>query len=291
MKACLKALCWILLLVLIVGLLNACAGPTPAVEPTEALAAEQETVQTQQVEKVVTLPPPEPTVPVPEKYELRSPDFSGEVSPLKLFELPVFVGQGSLTNDLGQVLEIYVTGSTQESVLQYFATVQMYFEIREPVDLPIVDEEYIELPNLSVNELLKDEKVENLRIDLDLSPATEEKYPQGSVLVIIDPTVRRGLYNNYSTRNPSTDQARMTITVTQGRVTGTLYRQCVAVFGQTKTASVGVPKTLGGSGSGYFDLTIFGVNTGDNKYSLVGTWNYGTGTFVPIEDRPHVTCP
>ena len=270
MKDHLKTIFSIFCLALLVGLVSACASARTVASKTA---------------------PPQPTVPEPEKYELKTVDFPGPVTSYNLDDLPVFVGLGSLTNDLGQTLEITVTGSTEGSVTDYLKTARIYFEIREPIAIPIVDEEKIELPKLSVRELLKDEKMENLRIDFDLSLDTKYKNPKGSVLVIIDPTVRQNQYNNYCARNPDTDRSDVTITVSQGRVEGTLYRQCAAIAGQTKTASVGIPKTLSGAGSRYFDLVIKGLNAGDNIYRLVGSWNYDYGASVTSEAVIRVTCP
>lgn len=292
MRTCLKAFCLFICFILSTTLVSACQ-PTPAPVVTLPPSTEESKTVTVSTPVSATLPAKETpsaeaTVPVPEKYELREAKFD-IITKEELGDLTVYVGSGSVTNDMGQTLLITVTGSSETSVTDYLKTTKFYFEIREPMEFLVKDEIPVDLPKLSVQELLRDANVENLRIDFDLSTDTKIEYPKGSVLLIIDPTVKQNQYNNYAAKNPITDKALVTVSVSQGKVEGRLYLECACI--QSKTASVSYPKTLSGVGSGYFDLTIKGLNTGNNTYNLVGTWNYGYTTAVTSEAVSKIECP
>jgi hypothetical protein len=188
------------------------------------------------------------------------------------------------------VLLINVVGSTESSVIDYFSTAQFYFEIQEPLSFEPVSEGEEKMPDLSNAELFKDTPMEYLLIDFDLSPETYTQYPKGTLFVVVDPIVKQNQYNNYGMRNPATDRVDVTMTVAQNQVEGTLYLECRAISGQTKRSTPGNPKTLTGIGAGDFDLTIKGINAGDNKYRLTGAWNYDYSTFVSSEVLARITC-
>ena len=255
----------LLRLLLISALLGACAPP-PSAAPENA------------------------TVPEPDNIELRSAEFDGTISSGTIAGIPVFFGVGSLRKAADQVLLINVVGPTDTSVINYFNSAKFYFEIREPLDLKVAGEGEEKLPDLSNADLLKDAQMEYLIIDFDLSPETYEKYPKGTLLVVADPIVILNQYNNYGMRNPPTDRVDVTVRVSQNQVQGTLYRECSAIIGQTKSSTPGVPKTLTGIGAGNFDLTVKGIKSGDNKYKLTGAWNYDYGTFVSSEVLKRITC-
>lgn len=279
-------------LLLMSALLWACgsAVTAPTNTPAEPLATGPE--QATGGEPTVPEPPQsnEPIVPEPNNVELRVADFDGTILTGTIADIPVFFGVGSLTNDSGQVLLINVVGSTDASVIDYFNNAKFYFEIREPVDLPVFNESEEQFPKLSNPELFKDTSAEYLLIDFDLAPETYKEYPKGTLLVIVDPIVRQNQYNNYGTRNPASDRVDVTITVSQNQVEGKLYLRCAAIVGQTKRASPGIPKTLTGIGAGNFDLTIKGINAGDNKYRITGAWNYDYNTAVLSELLSRITC-
>jgi len=267
-------------LILLLIMLGACT-PTPPPEevkpPTEATTSEPEQI-----------PPTEVTVPEPESFELRAAEFDGTVKPDQIGDLPVFVGVGQLTNDQDQTLVMTVIGSSEGSVREYFSTARFYFEIRDPIDLPLASDTPEQFPDLSHEEILGDTEAENLYIDFELSSEMKEAYPTGNVLLIADPSVRAGQYNNYAAKDPASNAASVTMTVSEGSVEGRLYLRCSIVSGP-KTASPNYPKTLNGSGNGYFDLTVKGSGSG-GKYKLTGTWNYDYTTYVPSEPSPKITC-
>jgi hypothetical protein len=229
-----------------------------------------------------------PTVPEPENPELRLADFDGTINKSTIGDIPVFFGVGTLDNDIGQVLSITVTGPTSSSVEEYFNTAKFYFEIREPVDIPIVGEPAEKEPDLSVEEIMKDEEAGNLWVEFRLSEETSKEYPKGALLVIVDPTVVQNRYNNYASIDPASNIASVTIRVSQGQVLGRLYRMCI--LRSSGNASPGLLRTLSNSGVGRFDLTIRGVNAGNNVYRVTGLWNYDYGQDLPDSLNESVTC-
>ena len=269
--------------VMIFGAFTVGCGPVTANPDGEIpLAPTQDTT---------TLLSAEPAVPEPEKFDLKPADFDYTVPSVTIGDIPVFLGTGSLKNDAGQVLLINVIGSSEAGVYDYFKNALFYFEITGPVDLPVVNEDTEQSPDLSNSELFKDIAADYLLIDFDLSPETVRDYPRGTLLVIVDPVVRQNQYNNYGTRNPANDLVNVTITVSQNQVEGKLYLRCAAIAGQTKRAWPGIPKTLTGNGAGAFDLTIKGINAGYNKYKLTGAWSYDYTQTVLSEVVTRVTCP
>ena len=289
----------LLRLLLISALLGACAPP-PSAPPEGATVPPSIELTTEAPSTEPATEPPTtepgqapvnvPTVPEPDNIELRSAEFDGTISSGTIAGIPVFFGVGSLRKAADQVLLINVIGPTETSVIDYFNNAKFYFEIREPLDLEVTSEGEEELPALINADLLKDAQMEYLIIDFDLSPETYEKYTKGTLLVVADPTVRQNQYNNYGMRNPPTDRVDVTMKVSQNQVEGTLYRECAAIIGQTKRSTPALSKTLTGIGAGDFDLTIKGINSGDNKYKVTGAWNYDYSNFVPSELVKRITC-
>ena len=289
----------LLRLLLISALLGACAPPpsAPPENATEPPSTGQAT-EPPATEPATELPTTEPgqapvnipTVPEPDNIELRSAVLDGTISSGTIAGITVFFGVGRLTNAADQVLLINVVGPTDTSVIDYFNSAKFYFEIRGPIDLEVAYEGEKKLPDLSNADLFKDAQMEYLIIDFDLSPETYEKYTKGTLLVVVDPTVRQNQYNNYGMRNPPTDRVDVTMKVSQNQVEGTLYRECAAIIGQTKRSTPALSKTLTGIGAGDFDLTIKGINSGDNKYKVTGAWNYDYSNFVPSELVKRITC-
>jgi hypothetical protein len=243
--------------------------------------------------------PPVVTVPEPPNVKVTPADFDGTVTEGDIGGVPVFTGVGRLRNASGQTSLIIATGASPSSVKAYFSEAKFFFQIQDqPLKIPTVNESAEREPNLSVRDMLKDASTESLRIEFDLTPEAAKTHPKGTVVFIVDPSVKQNQYNNYAPRNPSNstltetdDVASVTIKVSQGQVEGTLYRRCAAISGQTKRASPGTPKTLTGTGSGSFDLTIKGVSSGTSTYRLTGTWSYDYGNSVPGSSAPQVTCP
>ena len=289
----------LLRLLLISALLGACAPPpsAPPENATEPPSTGQATEPpaTEPATEPPTTEPGQapvniPTVPEPDNIELRSAVLDGTISSGTIAGITVFFGVGRLTKAADQVLLINVVGPTDTSVNNYFNSAKFYFEIRGPLDLEVAGEGGEKLPDLSNADLLKDAQMEYLIIDFDLSPETYEKYPKGTLLVVADPIVILNQYNNYGMRNPPTDRVDVTVRVSQNQVQGTLYHECIAITGQTKSSTPGVPKTLTGIGTGDFDLTVKGIKSGENKYKLTGAWNYDYSTFVKSELLKRITC-
>jgi hypothetical protein len=231
------------LVTLLIGLLSACGNPS-------------------------TRPPDIDLDNVP----LKSADFDGTTNEGKIGDVPVFVGVGSLTNDSGQVLEITVTGTAAETVVGYFNTAKFFFAVVDPVEIPETNELLEKEPNLSVVEIMKGEGTENLSVTFKLSKATADKYRVGAVLLVVDPTVAQNRYNHYAAVDPLSNTASVSITASQGQVTGRLYRACALI--QSGNALPGTPKTLSATGAGSFDFTVKGTAAGDNIYRVTGRWNY-----------------
>jgi len=241
-----------------------------------------------------------PVVPVPEppNVEVTSADFDGTLTEGDIGGVPVFTGVGRLRNASGQTSLIIATGVSPSSVKAYFSEAKFFFQIQDQsLKIPIVKEPVERESNLSVRDMLKDDSAEYLRIEFDLSPETAKVYPKGTLLLVVDPSVKQNQYNNYAPRNPSNitptetdDVASVTIKVSQGQILGKLYRKCALVASGNVVS--GTQKTLKATGSGSFDLTIKGVSAGTSTYRLTGTWSYDYGTSAPSSGTsPQITCP
>lgn len=233
----------------------------------------------------------------PESTELKPDhqydpaDFDpGNITPIDLNGLPVFLGKGSFTNKLGQTLLINVMGSSDRSVIEYFKMAKFHLELKEPIDDLDTDEEPQQKePDLSIRKILKDQEG-SVRVNFDLSRDTLQKHRKGSIFVKVDPTVQSNKYNNYSWRNPDNNRATVWVKVREGKVIAKMYRDCEKISGP-KSIGAGPQKKLSGRGEGNFDLTVEGDTAGTNNYELTGAWNYSFEDAVASQGSEDVPCP
>lgn len=179
-----------------------------------------------------------------------------------------FVSSGTFQNDHEQPFVITVTGRREDAVAAYIADVRVCLAITE---LDAAGPEAIISDRLVAAEILADQDTENLRIEIELEPDFAARLEREiSLLFVIDPTMGANVIHHYPAKYRGSS-ASTTISVSGGRVTGNLYKDCDDP--SSKTIAQGTKNTISRGGRGWFDLTVTGLD-GVNKYSLTaGMWS------------------
>ena len=220
--------------------------------------------------------------------DLKRIDFAAS-EPVTIGDVRTTVVTGTFALDGGGEVIVTISGTSAAAIKAFAGEARFRFALGEAnqrgEETPIEPSE-----PLSQSAVLSEPNTESLLIEFVLSPETAKEHPTGSLIVEIDPTVKQNYFNNFSPRDPSTDFASVTVAVKLGRVEMKLYRRCQLLSSVTRGTPATESSTLTGSGAGYFDLTVKGLNTNDNTYLLKGAWNYDYGILLSGTTTTSLTC-
>jgi hypothetical protein len=220
--------------------------------------------------------------------ELRQIDF-GEAEKASIGDVSVFQRRGTidLVGGEGQVI-VTLSGPSAQHVDEFAKAARFQFELGERVEPGPPD-----TPNeetLSQAAILGEPDSESVLVEFQLSEPTYKEHPVGNLTATIDPTVYQGKYNNYSAKNPSSDNVKVTITTKLGKVEAKIWLGCKNLKTITRSAPATSSSSMSGSGSPYLDLTVKGMNTGDNKYAVTGSWNYDYEKWIASSPDMSIPC-
>lgn len=142
---------------------------------------------------------------------------------------------------------------------------------------------------LSQDRIAAEPDNESILVTFQLTEPTAKELPIGSLTATIDPTVKPGMYNNFSALDTSTDYAKVTVNVDRGQVEVKLYRRCSTLATATAAPPATTNTTLTGYGAGYFDLSVRGQASA-NSYRVRGTWNYDYDRLLASSPEPSLPC-
>ncbi len=202
-----------------------------------------------------------------------------------LSSLEVFVGSGTVMNNQGETLEITATGTSSDYLVEFFKAARFSFEVSGTSKPPSVNVNPIQTARFSVDDALKADK-RNLLIQFDIPVSVKEKYPKGSISVVVDPLIGEKLQHIYLPTNPSTNQADVEVRSLQGAVQGDLYLRDVGLLDTRAITVQDPPQTLSGAGEGLFDFVVTGMGPGNSEYQFRGTWSYDlTEPATPVKSE------
>jgi hypothetical protein len=184
------------------------------------------------------------------------------------FELTAFEGVYGLDGAQGVI--VTVMGPSAGAVEAFTADARFFFELAEPRsghEPEVPEDDKLSLADLA------DKASESLLVEFRLTDAAAEAHPVGTLIGVIDPTVVAGRYHNFYVRDPLNDAVTVTLSVSAGPgVEARLYRVCGRVGTLAKTPPASPAGSISRSGSGKFDLVIFGAGTApqSSTYELRG---------------------
>lgn len=202
----------------------------------------------------------------------------------KLFGLlEVFVGLGSVPNEQGETLEITAVGISRDYVIEFFKTAKFSFIVRDTLNPSSANVKPDQTVRFSVVDALNaDER--NLLIQFDIPVNLRDKYPKGSIDVVVDPYIGEKQQHIYLPTDPSTNQVDVEVSSLQGAVEGDLYLRDVGLLDTKQIIEPLIPQIISGAGDGIFDFVITGLGPGNSEYQFRGTWSYDTTE--PVAPEP-----